>query len=198
MSPPGKSCFLDLNRDWTLSRNFPNLHSGLFIANINILSILSGAEKTNIWHWKLSSAMPRELCYRYVRNEETSTICLEVDQSKLQVMEEDKKLRRYSYFGRSSQQEKLEVQSLSFVKLFYKAGNKMSFPFKLSVTQQGRWLERVRRCSSETKPLHLQPTPTLQESWPFQFFIFIQSFRLKCIFTMHWSLLTRWSPILSG
>ena len=63
--------------------------------------------------------MPRELCYsRYVRNEQNSTVCLQVDQSKLQVMEEDKKLRRYSYFGRSSQQEKLEVETLSFVKSF--------------------------------------------------------------------------------
>ena len=78
--------------------------------------------------------MPRELCYRYVRNEQNSTVCLQVDQSKLQVMEEDKKLRRYSYFGRSSQQEKLEVQTLSFVKSFPQNWKYEEFSFKMSVT----------------------------------------------------------------
>ena len=115
--PPCKCCSLDFDRDWTLSRNFPNLHSGLFIAHINILSILSG-------RWEDKYLTPKTLlcyakrCCRYVRNEQKYTICFQVDQSKLQVMEEDKKLRRYSYFGRSSQQEKLEVQTLSFVKSF--------------------------------------------------------------------------------
>ena len=74
----GKCCSLDLNRDWTLSRNFPNLHSGLFIAHINILSILSGRWEDKYLTPKilLCYAKRAELhCYRYVRNEENYTVC---------------------------------------------------------------------------------------------------------------------------
>ena len=71
-------------------------------------------------------------------------------------MEEDKKQRRYSYFGRSSQQEKLEVQTLSFVQSFLRAVDK-KMTMQDVCLYQGRWLDKVRKCSAETKPALEEP-----------------------------------------